>query len=186
MKVIVASKNPIKVSATKDGFKNMFPNEAFVIEGAKGPSGVSDQPMTDQETYQGALNRVIGLKERHPDADYWVGIEGGIEKGKDDGMDAFAWVVIQSKTQTGQSRTASFSLPPKIVNLINQGYELGDADDIVFKQSNTKQKSGAVGLLTDNAIDRASLYAPAITFALIPFKNQHLYPEKMPVLDKTG
>ena len=28
--------------------------------------------------------------------------------------------------------------------------ELGDADDMVFKRSNSKQKNGAVGILTDN------------------------------------
>jgi inosine/xanthosine triphosphatase len=31
-------------------------------------------------------------------------------------------------------------LPPKIVELLQQGMELGDADDIVFGQTNSKQK----------------------------------------------
>ena len=53
--------------------------------------------------------------------------------------------------------------------------ELGEADDIVFGQSNSKQKSGAVGLLTGDIIDRKSLYEEAVVLALIPFKNEELY-----------
>jgi non-canonical (house-cleaning) NTP pyrophosphatase len=54
--------------------------------------------------------------------------------------------------------------------------ELGDADDLVFARQNSKQKNGAVGLLTADAIDRLELYIPAVIFALIPFKNPLLFP----------
>jgi len=53
--------------------------------------------------------------------------------------------------------------------------ELGEADDRVFERSNSKQTNGAIGLLTGNVIDRTTLYAPAVVFALIPFKNPELY-----------
>jgi non-canonical (house-cleaning) NTP pyrophosphatase len=52
---------------------------------------------------------------------------------------------------------------------------LGDADDIVFKRSNSKQKNGAVGILTDNLINRTDYYTHAIILALIPFTNSKLY-----------
>lgn len=90
-------------------------------------------------------------------------------------MHAFAWVSILSKTQKGYSRTAIFVLPKAITKLINQGIELGEADDIVFQRSNSKQKSGAVGILTHDLIDRASYYEPAVILALIPFVNPDLY-----------
>ena len=186
MKVIVASTNPIKIKATQTGFNAIFPDKEIFVKGTSGSSGVSDQPITNIETYQGALNRAKRIQQTNDNADYWIGIEGGIEQNSSNGFDAFAWVVILSKDQIGQSRSASFSLPPKIVDLINQGYELGDADDIVFKQKNTKQKSGAVGLLTNDAITRSDFYAPAVTLALIPFKNKDLYPQKIPVFNKTG
>ena len=66
-------------------------------------------------------------------------------------------------------------MPIKISNLIKEGYELGDADDIVFKRSNSKQKNGAVGILTDNLINRTDYYSHAIILALIPFTNSKLY-----------
>jgi non-canonical (house-cleaning) NTP pyrophosphatase len=63
----------------------------------------------------------------------------------------------------------------KISDLIKQGYELGEADDIVFNRSNSKQKNGAVGILTDNLINRTDYYTHAIILALIPFTNSKLY-----------
>ena len=69
----------------------------------------------------------------------------------------------------------SFYLPPQVAELVRQGVELGEADDIVFGQSNSKQASGAVGLLTGDVIDRAGLYEGAVILALIPFKNRQLY-----------
>ncbi|PIP18303.1 MAG: hypothetical protein COX42_01625, partial [Parcubacteria group bacterium CG23_combo_of_CG06-09_8_20_14_all_35_6] len=38
------------------------------------------QPKTNQETFDGALNRINATKEITPDADFWVGIEGGTEE----------------------------------------------------------------------------------------------------------
>lgn len=174
-KVIVASTNPVKINTTKEGFNRMFPKQEFEVTGVAVPSNVSDQPMTEQETLLGATNRATNAKNFAPDADYWVGIEGGLEK-IPEGMEAFAWMVIISKNgKTGRGRTGSFFLPDKVVELINQGKELGEADDIVFNKNNSKQSTGAIGILTGDVISRTSYYEPAIIFALIPFKNENLY-----------
>ena len=60
----------------------------------------------------------------------------------------------------------------QVRELVEQGLELGDADDLVFGESNSKQQNGAVGLLTDNVETRTSLYEQAVVLALIPFKTQ--------------
>ena len=174
MKIIIASKNPVKIQSTLQAFRAMFPAQDFEIEGISVPSGVADQPMSDQETWQGAINRVEKVKEIAPNADYWVGIEGGIILHGQE-METFAWIIIYSQTLKGKARTCGFFLPPKVAELVNQGYELGDADDMVFGASNSKQTSGASGLLTGNVINRTKLYQPAIVLALIPFKNEALY-----------
>lgn len=139
------------------------------------PSGVADQPTSDAETRRGAETRAQGAQELVPDADFWLGIEGGIE---DDGntMSAFAWIsVIGPDGRRFASRSAAFALPPRIAELVRAGDELGEADDKVFGAHGSKRKGGAVGLLTDGAIDRAELYAHAVCLALIPFKNPGLY-----------
>lgn len=160
-KIVVASKNPVKINATLDGFIKMFP----------------------EETFQGAWNRAENVSRAIPVADFWVGLEGGVEEKNGEmvrrgspQVEAFAWVAIKGKNgKFGKGRTGTFFLPPKIAELIRQGKELGEADDIVFKRENSKQENGAVGILTGDVLNRANHYAIAVIMALIPFKNEELY-----------
>ena len=173
-KIIIASKNPVKVNAVVNAFQKMFPTENFDAEGVSAASGVNKQPQNDSETFQGALNRAENAS-KVTDADFWIGIEGGIEE-KNSEMNAFAWVVVKAKDGSfGKSRTGTFFLPPKVAEFIKQGKELGEADDIVFGRTNSKQENGAVGILTNNVLDRTKYYTEAVILALIPFKNKNLY-----------
>lgn len=174
-RVYVASANPVKLSAAKRGFEQMFPQESFEVSSFKNQVVITSQPMTEEETLRGALKRAKNIRELAPDGDYWVGIEGGCED-KPGGMTAFAWVVVLDASRCGRGRSGEFLLPEKVAALVRQGVELGEADDRVFSRNNSKQGNGAIGLLTDDAIDREGLYVPAVIFALIPFKNPELYP----------
>jgi len=174
-KVIVGSKNPVKVDAVRQGFEKMFPDENFEVSGFEVASGVNDQPMGDEETFLGAKNRATKARELFPDADFWVGLEGGNIAHTAFEMEAMAWMVVLDKIKMGKARTAGFYLPQKTITLINQGYELGHADEIVFGTKNSKQKMGSTGLLTDNALTRTEFYVQAIILALIPFLKTDLY-----------
>lgn len=174
--IIIASGNPAKIKAVELAFSRMFPDEKFDYEGISVESGVSDQPMSDDETFAGALMRAQTCRETRPEATYWVGLEGGLEEIGDE-LHAFAWMVIYGPDELmGKSRTATFVLPPAVAELILvEGKELGEADDLVFGKTNSKQSSGAVGILTHGLIDRANYYAEALVLALVPFKNPQLY-----------
>lgn len=174
MKVLVASKNPVKINSVKIGFNRVFPNTNLVFDGISVPSDINDQPLTVEETYQGAINRINNMQKINTSADYYVGIEGGLEVFNSQYY-AFAWVVVKHGSLVGKARTASFLLPPEIVKLIESGLELGAADDIVFKQKNSKQKQGAIGILTKGLIDRTGYYSTAVELALIPFINSDLF-----------
>lgn len=173
IKVLVASQNPVKINAVKDGLSVLL-NDELDLRGVSVESGVSDQPMTDEETFRGASNRVMNARMRFPGYDFYVGVEGGVENSVS-GLMAFAWIVIDNGEKYGKARTAGFFLPPKIAQLVHEGYELGDADDIVFSKQNSKQQNGAVGLLTRDTITRKTLYLPAVQMAFIPFLNPDLY-----------
>lgn len=173
-KIVVASKNPVKIQCALDGFIEMFPSDEFEVTGVSVESGVSNQPKSDSETYMGALNRALNACRVISEADFWVGIEGGIQVVENEMM-AFAWVVIRSSEQFGKARTGTFFLPNPVVNLILSGKELGEADDIIFNRRNSKQQNGAIGILTGDVLNRASFYKPAVIMALIPFKNADIY-----------
>ncbi len=172
--IAVASRNPVKARAALEGFRRMFPDEEFRVEKVPVPSGVATQPASDEETLEGALTRARRAAEAAPGADYWVGIEGGVEDGPA-GMAAFAWIVVLGDGLTGRGRTGTFVLPERIARLVREGTELGEADDRVFGRSNSKQEDGAIGLLTGNVVDRTALYEHGMAMALLPFRNPDLY-----------
>lgn len=168
--IVVASNNPVKGKAVLSGFQRLFPQEKWKVQSVDASSGVAHQPMSDMETRQGALNRARHAQKNQPLADFWVGIEGGVEELNGD-MLAFAWIVIVSKTRSGSSRSGSFLLPKKVADLVRKGLELGEADDLFFGRKNSKQNNGAIGLLTQDVINREALYEHAVILALVPFKN---------------
>ncbi len=172
--IIVGSKNPVKIDATESAFSEAF-SKSFLVNGVNASSGVSDQPFGSIETFQGAKNRANNARKTFPEADYWVGIEGGIEE-DDHGMFAFAWIYIENrKNASSQSKTGTFYLPDEIRKLIKSGMELGAADDQVFERENSKQKGGSVGILTRGTVERKAYYSQAIILALIPFLNKNLF-----------
>lgn len=171
--VLVGSKNPTKTNAVNGAFERVFYNTPIDIVGVSVNSGVSDQPMTCEETKLGAKNRLKNLTKKGED--FYVGIEGGCDYINKD-LFAFAWIVTENKNgKRGWGKTSMFQLPKKIQKLIESGVELGDADDIVFERNNSKKRDGAIGILTNNLIDRTKYYEEAVVLSLIPFINKNLF-----------
>jgi inosine/xanthosine triphosphatase len=173
--VVVASQNPVKIEAVRKAFVSLFADEQFEFMAVTTPSGVSDQPMSNSETLHGAINRASSARAQFLHADYWVGIEGGVVE-EEGGMTSASWVVVLSQSRMGKARTGTFFLPPAVADLFRDGKEMGEADDIVFGRTNSKQQNGAIGLLTGDVVNRTSFYEQAVILALLPFKNPNLYP----------
>lgn len=173
-KVIVASLNPAKINAVKSAFQATFAQQEFEFIGVSVASEVADQPMSNNETHRGALNRVKNAKVECQGADYYVGLEAGIEESV-----TFAWMVIESQTHRGESRSASLMLPPVVIEKLRYANELGDVMDDVFGTDNIKQKGGAISLLTQDQLTRSSVYHQALILALIPFTNPEHFPSNL-------
>lgn len=172
--VIVGSKNPVKIDSTESAFSEVF-KKPFLVNGINASSLVSDQPKGDKETFEGAKNRALNSKSSFPEADYWVGIEGGIAE-DELGMSAFAWVYVENKSGLqGKAKTGTFYIPEGVAKLVRSGMELGHADDQFFAQENSKQEGGSVGILTHGVLDRRGYYHQALILSLIPFINEKIY-----------
>ena len=171
MKVVIASHNPAKIRAVNDAFSLQFPGEEINFLPVSVDSGVSDQPLSDEETRHGARNRARNAGGMHPDANFWVGLEGGIET-IDEQLMTFAWMAIRGPDQRiSEARTVTLPLPPAVKVLVDQGLELGDANDQVFATVNSKHQGGAFGLLTNGIYTREGVYTEALVIALVPFVN---------------
>lgn len=188
MHVVVASQNPTKVDAVEEAFRRVFLNasvsEAFKITGIKVDTGVAEQPMGDEETKQGALNRAETVRVLHPDADYWVGVEGGVVwhpapvtgTGQRE-LECMAWVtIIGSDGRIGKARSNGFLLPPAMATLIGSGIKQSEADNQVFGRANSGTTNGTVGYLSHDLITRTHYTADTVILALAPFIHPEHYP----------
>ena len=176
--IVIASRNPTKIEAARQGYQALFGSPptlgAIAVD-----SGVSAQPVGDEETYRGAWQRVAAARPLADDTAMVVAIEGGVEEGPLHLM-AFAWVVVSHGGRVSAARSAAFPLPTPVAQLVRSGVELGVADDQVFGRSGSKVQDGAIGILSGGAIDRIGLYAPAVTMALLPWLRSDLewHPER--------
>lgn len=173
MKVIVGSTNPVKINAVKRAFENYF--YELEIQGCKTESGVSKQPLSADESYQGAYNRAKACL-RVKNCDFGVGIEGGIEEFTF-GTTTCGFVVILGKNrEEGIGMSARMLLPSRFVAELKKGKkELGELMDEVTGENNIKQKGGMFGVLSKGVVDREDAYFQAVVFALSKIVSKEFY-----------
>ena len=172
MKIAVGSTNPVKVTAVRHTVLRIWP-EAEIIP-VSVPSGVSDMPMTDEETLTGARNRAM-VARAALDADFGIGLEGGVHP-EPFGLTLHGWVVVvDGNGRIGIGGGGRLPLPEQIAQKVLAGTELGHVMDDLLGDHNSKQKGGAVGALTNGLILREETFALAVAYALAPFVSPHLY-----------
>ena len=174
-KVAVGSKNPVKIEAVRLAFSDVWPDVEWEIIGAEVSSGVSDQPMSDSESLKGATNRAKRARKLHQ-ADFGVGLEGGVQKWGKEYVDSGVMVIVAKDGRIGIGSSVRMHTPHKMMKMVlEEGKELGEVCDIIFKRKNTKHAEGQFGLLTKNLITRTEGYRQGIISALVRFINPELY-----------
>ncbi len=176
MKILVGSSNPVKIEAVREAFSRFF--EEVEVAGMAVPSGVPDQPVEDQ-IFEGAKNRATRLEEKDSaenlNADYYVGIEGGIAKLSGKWFSFGGMCILDKNGNVGFGTSPLFELPGFVVEKLLMGEELGHVMDELQNESNTKQKHGAIGFLTNGAMDRKELYVSGVISAMIPLIKKDLF-----------
>jgi inosine/xanthosine triphosphatase len=180
--VFVASENPVKILATKTAIEAYFPKSKVL--GLAVESAVSAQPMSDKETYQGAHNRLEAVYQRAVNlgyfdpqaadfqpADYlFVAAEGGVYtpdfRPKKE-LWSTVWVAaMDASKEVFVAGGAHFLLPEILAEGILAGKELGDVLANLTQVADIKKKEGAIGLLTDNFVDRTAEYSSLVKLAV--------------------
>ncbi|MDP2038113.1 MAG: inosine/xanthosine triphosphatase [Ignavibacteria bacterium] len=176
MKILVGSKNPVKVASVEEAFQNYF-KEIEVI-GIEVDSGVSHQPV-GEETFTGAKNRALALKHINAEGNlaayFFVGIEGGIIKLYEKWFAFGCICIIDSEDNVGFGSSPQFELPQSVIEKLLAGIELGEVMDEIQNQENTKQKHGAIGYFTNGVMNRKELYIEGLKVAIVPFLHKQLY-----------
>ncbi|KYC44866.1 MAG: NTPase [Candidatus Methanofastidiosum methylothiophilum] len=179
MKVLVGSKNPVKIEAAKEAFSSYFKD--IEVEGVEVDSSVPDQPI-DEEVFEGAEHRAKVLKILNEKArigsSFFVGIEGGVINIYSKWFGIGVVCIVDEKGNTGFGSSPMFELWEDAIEKVLDGDELGDVMADITGDSNIKRKGGAVGFLTNGVVERKDLYISALKLALIPFLKEELYSKR--------
>ena len=179
MKILVGSKNPVKIEAVKEALENYFEN--ILVEGIDVSSNVVDQPLND-DTFIGAQNRAMKLKEinesENLNADFFIGVEGGISKIFNKWFAYGCMCIINNEGNVGFGTSPLFELPDSIMKEILKGRELGFIIDEILNDENTKRKGGAISFFTNGVMNRKELYIEGLKTATIPFLHKEMFFKK--------
>jgi inosine/xanthosine triphosphatase len=173
MKIVVASKNPVKLKATQNILKKIYP--AVEVEDRDVDSGVPDQPIGLEVTVQGAINRARNAFS--PYFDLSVGIESGLLEVPHSitGYLDLQWCAIYDGEKITLGVSAGFEYPPMVIEQVLDGREVGDVMDQVTGVDKLGQKTGAVSHLTQGMLDRTGNTEQCVLMAMVPRMNEDLY-----------
>lgn len=148
-KVVVGSKNRVKVGAIKSIFTN------FDVISQDVPSGVSSQPFGDDETIQGAINRA---KAAQAFGEVGIGLEGGIVQTQFGMLVVSYGALVDANNQLYIAGGTRIPLPEEVSKQLLPGVELGEVMDQYANKVNVKHDEGAVGIFTGNLVKRQDLF----------------------------
>lgn len=160
----VGSTNPTKTRAVENVLRGLYPNVEIIAQEV--PSGISIQPIGDEETRRGALNRARAVLDL-TDAEWGFGLEGGIVE-TEFGVMTNAWCVVVARDgRIGVGGSANMLLPDAIAQrVLRDGFELGHAMDEYAQTQDVKRGKGAIGILTRGLLDRQGAYEYIVKLAL--------------------
>ena len=173
MKIVLGSQNVPKRGAVVRSFSQAFPGKQCDVTCVSTDSGVAPHPITATEALQGAINRAHDAKRQLPDAEYYVGIEGGLLRVGDRAWE-IGWVAICNQAgniATGLS--AGIEIKGRILEAIIDGQELTDVLRDLYGMSEVGNSNGFYGLATGDCVTRHQAYEQGIHFAL----SQYTHPE---------
>ena len=166
LRIAIGSKNPVKIAAARAILSRAFPAAEFVPVDV--PSGVADQPWGEEETRRGALNRARAARAQ-TNAQMGVGLEGGVQETAV-GLMTCAWCAIVGEGgEVGYGGGLHMLLPPLVADVLRRRGELGPAMDALVHEKNTKQRQGAIGILTNGLSSRQAAYEQLVAMAAAPF-----------------
>lgn len=135
-------------------------------------SGISGQPLSEEETIKGAINRAKAARLEAGEGFVGLGLEGGLTF---DSVHTNQWYLISVCTawngeQLSIGKGLAFPIPSAAVDRIKrEGIELSAVIDEWSGTAGSNHRGGAYGLLTEGRIQRAEVFRDAVLAALTPF-----------------
>ncbi len=168
-RIRVASLNRNKINAVK----RVFPS--FRVEGSACKSGVREQPLSLDETIEGAIFRAKTVFE---DCKYSIGIEDGIAPvpNTQSGYMNFCACAIYDGKRTYLGLAPAFEYPPKFIEkVLNEEITISQALVPATGKPDIGYEEGIIGWLTGGRINRKDYTELAVEMAKVQIDNAALY-----------
>jgi len=186
-RIAVGSTRRPKLNAVAEAatlFKGLLaPEMVLEVQGYEVESGVGHTPASREELMRGARQRAEALVEQlraaNESADYFVGLEGGLDVAMENGkrcvlLESWAYVTDGRRGHFGCS--GSIELPEALAeDVLSNGTELSEAIDRFAGAVGIRDAQGAWGVLSGNLISRQEAFRVAVVAAFAPFYNHRMY-----------
>ncbi len=176
MIIKIGSQNPVKVEALRETLKDYSRFRDAQVIPLDVLSHISEQPLSLEETLQGAKNRAFGS---FVGCDYGVGLESGLIEVPQTktGFINMCFCVIYDGQSYATGSSSGFEVPREAVEVILNGGNLTEAShSIGLTESHTiGREEGLIGLLTNGRVTRKDYTKQSIQTALVQIENKELY-----------
>ncbi|QFF99738.1 DUF84 family protein [Psychrobacillus glaciei] len=155
MKILIGTNNRAKTKAVRTIATIYYPDAEFI--NIEVPSLVSNQPMSDEETRKGAINRAKQLM-KNTEGTFGVGLEGGVHE-IDGIMYICNWGALVTNDGTVFTAAgAGIPLPIEIAIQLKAGSELGPVMDVYTNKNDIRHDEGAIGVFTNGFVKRSDMF----------------------------
>jgi len=125
LKIAAGTTSEQKIGYLKEVLDEIGINAEIIPKEVK--SGVSNQPINEEETQTGSINRAKAAFEKTDDADFGIGIEVGYHKNRDENFEMFCCTSIFGKGEALASCfSTKFLLPDFHQQILKENKYLGE------------------------------------------------------------
>jgi len=166
VKIALGSSNDDKANILKETFADLFKKEIKVIK-VSVASKISDQPIGERETLQGAINRARAAFAEQPGVYFAVGLEGGLVKIQKRFF-LVCIAVIYDKENLCVGVSSKLALPKAVSKRIEKGEFFGT---VIRQYAQTLPKEKYLSQWLQMLISRKTLFKEAIRNAYLVYLN---------------
>lgn len=167
----VGSANPAKNKAVRQAVVKTWPEA--IIKGHDVGSGIPDQPMGDEETRRGAINRACRALEwgrttetlTDEQLGLGIGLEGGVLQWGTE-LWSTVWVAVTDGQVTTTANGARMQIPEVVARPLLEGKEMGPVVAEFVGEEDVRSKQGYIGVITHNFVTRAEEYGNIARMAI--------------------
>jgi inosine/xanthosine triphosphatase len=191
IRIAVGSKRSPKLEAVREALDAfgplLHPKSKFEVKGFEVATGVSHTPRSRAELMAGARGRCDALMKvsaGRPQANYFVGLEGGLDVMQQNGAEngrrlvfLESWAFVCDANGRGfYGQSGAILLPEALATeVLDRDAELSQAIEAYTGIRGVRDTQGAWGILTKNLIDRQESFRIAVISAFAPFFNPDVY-----------